>query len=243
MKAATPKLCVTIILIVMSCSLFAQDKRSPTLGETKSEIVELTNFHEVIYKIWHTAWPEKDVAMLKDLLPDVERLGSELCKAKLPGILRERERAWKGEVVNLQGILAEYKSSVNGGKSEQSLAAAEKLHSQYEKMVRLVRPALKELEEFHSVLYPLYHYYMPQNDHEKISSSVKSLNLKFKALNGAVLPARLKAKEADFELARYNLGQSLVSLDTAILSTDDKMVQRKIEQMHNRYEELSRLFE
>ena len=40
--------------------------------ETSSDVPELWEFHDVIYQIWHEAWPEKNTVMLKDLIPEIE---------------------------------------------------------------------------------------------------------------------------------------------------------------------------
>ncbi len=65
-------------------------------------------------------------------------------------------------------------------------------------LVRVIRPALKELDEFHAVLYMLYHYYMPGDSLEQMKSSAVALKEKMVVLNKAVLPERLKSKEPAF---------------------------------------------
>ncbi len=45
-------------------------------GETKSEIPELTAFHEVIFEIWHTAYPAKDTKTLTGLVPRINELAA-----------------------------------------------------------------------------------------------------------------------------------------------------------------------
>ena len=52
--------------------------------ETKSEVPELTAFHEVIYPIWHTAYPEKDYQALRSYVPQIHELASKIYAAKLP---------------------------------------------------------------------------------------------------------------------------------------------------------------
>ena len=64
-------------------------------------------FHEIIYPIWHTAYPEKDIAALKGFVPEINKLAGKIFEAKLPGILRDKEAAW-------QAGLAEFKKSIDG---------------------------------------------------------------------------------------------------------------------------------
>ncbi|MEK6571475.1 MAG: hypothetical protein AABZ61_08905, partial [Bacteroidota bacterium] len=62
-----------IILVAVRVDALAQEKKEPQGAETKAEVAALTKFHSVIYKVWHTAWPEKDVNMLADLLPEIQK--------------------------------------------------------------------------------------------------------------------------------------------------------------------------
>ncbi len=57
-------------LILLPSFVLSQGTKQPTKDETKAEVPALDNFHDVIYKIWHTAWPEKDVKMLAELFPE-----------------------------------------------------------------------------------------------------------------------------------------------------------------------------
>ena len=45
-------------------------------AEATAEVPALDSFHEVIFKIWHEAWPKKDAALLKQLAPDRLCFGS-----------------------------------------------------------------------------------------------------------------------------------------------------------------------
>ena len=36
--------------------------------ETDARVPELEEFHSVIFRVWHEAWPAKDYALLKELL-------------------------------------------------------------------------------------------------------------------------------------------------------------------------------
>jgi hypothetical protein len=227
----------------LSTNIVAKEKVNPSDREMKSEISELTKFHEVVYKIWHTAWPAKDTVMLKDLAPEVDRRGGEVCTAELPGILREKKADWAESTERLKLILAQYKNALLDGNGKELLLAAEKVHSQYESMVRLIRPPLGELEGFHKALYPLYHYFKPQKDREKTLASIVQLKERMKALDSAVLPARLKEKVATFIEAKKKLADAVAVLSEASAATDWAVIDQNIETVHARYEECARIFE
>jgi hypothetical protein len=184
--------------------------------ETVASVPALDTFHEVIAQIWHEAWPKKDTAMLQKLLPDVEKGILAVAAAPLPGILRDKKDAWDEGVRKLQSAGAEYKAAAAAKDDAKLLAAAELLHSRFEVLMRAIRPALKELDEFHAVLYMLYHHYVPKNDLVKIRKSATELTQKMAALNQAKLPERLIDKDNNFQAARGMLAQSVAALDAGI---------------------------
>jgi hypothetical protein len=221
--------------------LLAQVKHEDEINTT---VPELKEFHTTIYEIWHNAWPNKDIAMLTKLLPDIQEGFSKLQNAKLPGILREKSDLWNQNLNSMAGIILEYKSSTERQDSVALLDAAEKLHTQYEKMVRTVRPVLKELEAFHQSLYILYHYYTPEYKYNLIKKSVNELSEKMVALNKAKLPERLKEKEAGFIKARKELAASVKQLKAAVKDKKNKTkIVKAIEAMHSKYQSVEAVFD
>ncbi|HEX7502828.1 MAG TPA: hypothetical protein VF451_05370, partial [Acidobacteriota bacterium] len=82
--------------------------------ETESTVPELVAFHEVIYPIWHTAFPAKDYAALRGFLPAIEAGAAKINAAVLPGILRERQQAWESGLAELNKAVAAYKKAAAG---------------------------------------------------------------------------------------------------------------------------------
>jgi hypothetical protein len=152
--------------------------------------------------LWHDAWPNKDVKAMAAMLPDIEKHFAAVNKAELPLILRDKQAAWVAGVDDLKQTVAAYKAAVTAGDNEALLKAAEKLHSQYEALVKVVRPILKEMEDFHASLYVLYHYQMRPFQLAKAADSIRALQVKMDALNQAALPDRLKAKTDAFNVQR-----------------------------------------
>jgi len=229
---------LSLILCAGGFSTYAQRP-----AEATASVPALDAFHEVIFKIWHEAWPNKNVAMLQQLLPDVEKGISEVASAQLPGILRERKALWEEGVRKLQSAGSDYKAAAAAKDDARLLAAAEELHSRFEALMRAIRPALSELDEFHSVLYMLYHHYLPAYDIANIKSSAADLKQKMAALNAAQFPARLKQKESAFQAAREKLSKSVDALESGIRSNDRKTIKNAVEMVHSDYQALDRVFE
>jgi len=232
-----------LILVSATPPIESQDIPKDLTAETSANIPELTEFHNVIFRIWHTAWPNKDYDLLKELLPEVERGAAAVAKAKIPGILREKQVAWENGVEKLDKIVKEYKMAAEAKQQQSLLDAAEKLHAQYEALVRVIQPSLGELEDFHAVLYRIYHYYVPQNSLEEVKAAVVQLQDKMAALNKAVLPERFKGKEESFLQARSQLDESVAQLAETIATNDIGKIKTAVEATHTVYQALAKILE
>jgi hypothetical protein len=231
---------ISVLLCLGIPGVFVYAQRS---AETVAEVPALDSFHEVIFKIWHEAWPKKNAAMLRQLVPDVEKGIASVASAPLPGILRDRKAAWEEGIKKLQNIGSEYKTAAASKDDSGLMAAAEMLHSQFEKLMRITRPAMKELDEFHAVLYMLYHHYLPQREMEKVKAAAIELGPKMTALNSASLPERLKQKQQEFTAARADLSKSVENLQSAVQSKVEKTIKDAVEALHSNYQKLERVFE
>lgn len=226
-------------LMFFSYSLYAQEHGS----EVTSTVKELSEFHTVIYKLWHTAWPKKDIKMLNELLPEVENGAKNVISAKLPGILREKKEKWEAGVAELSKRVDEYKSASAQKDSVKLLSAAENLHSGYEALVRIIRPVLKEVDSFHQELYMLYHYYSPESNIEKINASAKILKEKGATLKDAKLPERLISKKDKYESFVAQLNEAVIKLNSDVAGKKIDTIKKSVNNVHDKYQKLERLFE
>jgi hypothetical protein len=220
-------------------AVYGQEKPADAIADVPA----LHVFHETIFKIWHQAWPKKDTATLRRLLPEVEKGISEVASATLPGIMREKKTAWDEGVKKLQAAGAEYKAAAGGKDDARLLAAAENLHRRFEGLMRITRPMLEELDDFHSALYMLYHHYLPQYDIQKIRTSAAELKQKMGALNAAKLPERLKQKEVQFQGARKKLSDSVDALAAVVQTNADQKIKDAVNVLHSNYQALEKVFE
>jgi len=232
---------IILVLVYFSQQLTAQEEQRP--AETATDMPVLHEFHGVIYTLWHTAWPTKDTVLMASLLPDLEKHTADVAAAQLPGILRDKRPAWDAAVQQLQDILKEYRAAVEQKEPQKLFDTGERVHAQYEKLVRIIRPPLKELDDFHVVLYMLYHHHMPDHDLSAIRSSVAKLQDKMKALGNAQLPARIKNKQGEFKAARVKLASSVKSLRKVVQGDNQQKIDTAIEVAHTNYQLLEKVFE
>jgi hypothetical protein len=215
---------------------------APKPEDLKSSVPALDAMHEVIMPLWHDAWPNKDVKAMAAMLPDIEKHLAAVNKAQLPLVLRDKQAAWVAGVDDLKQTVAAYKAAVTASDNEALLKAAEKLHAQYEGLVKIVRPVLKEMEDFHASLYVLYHHQMSPFQLAKASESIGALKVKMDALNQATLPDRLKAKTEIFVTQRARLSKSVDEVAALLDGKDESKIKAAIEMMHSQYESLEKVF-
>lgn len=133
-----------LFIIFTSRGVNAQD--STMAHEISGSVPELEEFHNVIYEIWHNAYPNKDITLLKSYVNDVNSHAQKIYEAKLPGILRDKETKWNEGLEVLKKSVDEYNTAAAGTNDGQMLNAAEDLHAKFEMMVRIIKPVLKEVD-------------------------------------------------------------------------------------------------
>jgi hypothetical protein len=223
--------------------LFAAAAVPALSQETESTVPELSAFHEVIYPIWHTAYPEKDIAMLKSLVPQVNELAEKVFAAKLPGILREKQAKYDAGLAEFRKSVEAYNAAAKGTDDKAMLDAAEVLHAKYEMLVRTLRPVLKEMDDFHKVLYVVYHTHLPAKDWAAIRAAAPDLKAKAEAVTKATLPTRLQAKTEAFAKASADLAKAAAVLEGLGPKADGAAVEQAVNALHGRYQDLEKIFD
>jgi hypothetical protein len=221
----------------------AAAQAGPQTQETESSVPELTAFHDVIYPIWHTAYPDKDYAALRSYAPEVKSMAEKIFAAKLPPILHEKQAKWDQGLAELKKAVEDYLAAAAGTNDEALLNAAEALHSKYEMMVRTIRPELKEVDAFHKVLYVVYHKYLPNKDYEGIKNVCEDMILKAEAITKAALPKRLEAKTEAFQSASAELYQAAKALAQTARSGQGSGIEAAVETVHTKYQALEKIFD
>lgn len=221
--------------------------------ETDAKVPALDKFHKVIYPIWHKYWPNKDWEGFKKMVPEIEKYAEDIYKAELPGILRDKKEAWDKAVEELKKCIVNYKTDAEKNDTTALLKSAEKLHSQYEFMVRLISPITPELDEFHKVLYNIYHYYMPEWQFDKLKEAINELSEKAKILKESELKKPSKftpesKKRYDQRNEKYTKAVAKLCSEVdnvvKVMETQDKeKIKKAIEKMHTAYQATEHIFD
>jgi len=228
-------LLITVLCLTVAGAAFAAE-------ETDSQVPELAAFHEIIYPIWHTAYPEKDLAALKSYVPEIHKLAGKIYEAKLPGILRDKQTRWDAGVAELKKAVDAYTAAAEGTDGQALLDAAELLHARYETLVRTIRPVLKEMDEFHKVLYVVYHKYLPEGKYAEIKAVSADLKAKSEAVTKATLSKRMESRAADFQKAAADMLAAAGALVETCRTGADPAINDAVEALHTRYQALENVF-
>jgi hypothetical protein len=238
-KIALPRFLVGLLI----AAVVSASPQVPQAQETESTVPELTAFHEIIYPIWHTAYPEKDYAALRSYAPEVQRLAEGIYSAQLPGILHEKQAKWDQALAELRKSVDSYLAANAGTDDAALLDAAEVLHARYEMMVRTIRPVLREVDDFHKTLYVVYHKYLPGKDYAKIGEASGDMLTKVEAITKATLPKRLESKAQAFSAAAQELLEATKALAETVKSGNEEAIAAAVEVVHTKYQGLERTFD
>lgn len=241
-------------LLLFSCMLvFALCTNNYAFSQTKEEaaeisasVPELSGFHTIIYPLWHKAYPAKDIAALKALIPQIKENMIKMNNAKLPGILREKEGQWKSELVKFNAIADSYYKAASDNNDEALLVAAEKFHSAYEAMNRVVKPFVKEMDLYHQTLYVIYHKMLPEKKYGEIADVMDKLISQADAITKYPedkLTKRLKDKTPKYYAISKDLYESTVALKETLKGNDAKKKDAAVESTHKTYQKLESVFE
>jgi len=230
------------IITVFSFLVVANAQENSQINETESRVVELENFHEVMYPIWHMEYPEQDYNALRGHIEEMSKLADQIYNAKLPGILRDKKEKWGKGIDAFKSAVNEYSIQVSKSDNNKLLKSVENLHSRYENLVRIIRPVLKEVDQFHQILYVIYHTHLPGNNFEKIKELSNRLVQTTEEITKAALPSKLSGKEKEFQKAANSLLIATKELHSNKAKTDNKLLATLIENIHTKYQKLEEIF-
>ena len=195
----------------------------------------------MIYQLWHTGYPQKDYALIKSLLPEVQKFTEALPGVKLPGILREKQLKWTSAVESFLNSSQLFADACKANETQKLLDATELLHSEYEGLVRVIRPLSKEIDAYHSTLYVIYHKYLPDLLIDEIQKASIDLAAKCTALEEATVPRRLAKQSDQYKEAVSALCIATQKLVAIAERKKAEEVKAAVEDVHVKYQTLEKM--
>jgi hypothetical protein len=234
---------ILVGIFVISFTMIGLAQQEIESHEIKWDVPELFAFHEVIYPIWHTAFPNKDIQMLKGFVDEVNDGAEKIFKVELPGILRDKEGKWTQGVEKFKASVDLYNKAAEGDDDKAMLDAAEKLHSDFEMLVRIIKPMSKEIDEYHQTLYMIYHYYYPEKDYLNLKAASSELHRKAGLIKSADIPRRAQSVKEKY----IKIVDELIAATQILQNETEKdnfdHIDKLVENVHTKYQELEQLFD
>ncbi len=227
-------------LFFLIMTSFAQVEVKPA---ENPDIPELKEMHHVIYSMWHKAYPDKDFALLKSLYPNLHEQYRKLEDVTFPAEWPDREMHWKEALTKMNKTLQSYKKAGEEDDDQALLASARVLHDDFERLVRIVNPPIPEIDDFHKVLYHVYHDYLPEKNWEKIKESIPEFQEKMAAIIDITAPKWITDNADQFNEARRNLDQAVGNLSVLKKSNDEKQLEQAVQKLHEAYVKLESAME
>ncbi len=108
-------------------------------GLLRFKIPALVSFHdEVLHEIWHEAYPNNDIAAIKAAVPTFKEKAEALSNVQWPEALGAQVDEIKAKVAELQNAVNDLELACQGDDVEAIKQATDKVHSLYERIVRML---------------------------------------------------------------------------------------------------------
>lgn len=239
--------CVLIISVFLAgCGKkteIKQEEKTPVTEMKKPGVTGIREFHQVLYPVWHDYFPQGDFQSIRNAIPEFKRTAKILNETELPQFYHNVKDDFESKRENLASAVDKMESVAQTGNDQELAKAVEEMHTAFERMARVLAPRTRELEEFHLVLYPLWHQAMPNKDYQAIKAAVPSLESKMEALMQAQLSQRFRGIESEFVEKRQALKLAVEDLADVCRQNKDEEIIDKLTQMHDAYRELDQVFE
>ena len=212
--------------------------------ETESAVPELEAFHEVIYPIWHTAYPEKDIAALKGFVPEIERLAGRRLRGQAP----RHPQGQGSEVAGRAGGVPEVRRSLRRGGQGTGRSGPSRRRGGPPRPIRDAgqddppRPQ-GDGRVPQGPLCRLSQVPSRTGSSERYRAASPDLEAKAGAVAKATLSKRMESRAERFQAAAADLVAAAASLAAASRGTDDAAVEKAVLALHEKYVALEKVFD
>jgi len=220
-----------------------KEEPPPITEMKKPGVTGIREFHQVLYPVWHDYYPQGDFKSIREAIPEFEKTLKALVDAELPEFYHNVKDDFENKRDNLAFAVRKLRAVAQTGDDEKLAKAVEDMHTAFEQMARVLAPRTRELEEFHLVLYPLWHQAMPNKDYKAIKAAIPSLESKMDTLMSAQLSQRFSGIQSEFVEKREALKLTVEELADVCRQNKDEKIIDKLTQMHEAYRELDQVFE
>lgn len=231
---------VFLSLLILSIALVA----APPEGQDEAFAVPALNvMHKIIHPLWHDAYPAKDIAKIRSFFPLIEEQYGVLKKVKFPQERPDRQMHWNKGISRMDSAITMYRMALEKNDEPALLTAVRALHDSFEHLVHVANPPVPEMDNFHQVMFRVFHDYLPAKQWENIRQAIPLFRERMDALNRAQLPKQLADKQAAFDAARQELDRAVSALAALQNSRDNGTLLQVLSRLHDAYKQLEKVMD
>lgn len=247
-----PAVFIVLILLLLASSMKAQTKKEDgsklrdsirTAEMEKPRIDGIKQFYDILTPIWHMTMPDSDFQSIKDAAPNLKKAYEKIASAEIPPYYQHVQDTFILERDQLGLAVCELDTIAKTNADEMIPAAVEDVYSAFEEMIRLLAPRTKEVEDFHFVMYPLWHEALRKSDWATIKARVPILRKEMDTLMTTPIPEWLGGKELRIVETRDALNKAVDALVDACKSGDAAIIKERLTAVHSRFRTLDEVFD
>jgi hypothetical protein len=186
------------------------------------------DLHDVMAPAWHEAYPEKNVAAIREAIGKFETMIPRV-KEYQPAIkLAARQEKFNAAKAKFLDYIVQGKT----GNDSVVLNNMPDMHTNFEMMAHFSMPAeFKEYESFKTVVNLMIDTHLKNGDFAAIGTSLEALQMKDAMLQKAELPEDFKPVEADAKAQIASLGAGAKELSAACAAKDNKKIEETLKKL------------
>jgi hypothetical protein len=236
---------VSVIILVSLVTAYADDttrNQTVDIAEPEREVPEVDQFMASFRPVLQ-AKMDDDFQTVRDSVPVLVAKMKALMKAELPPFYSDVRDLFDK---NRMKLAESMKALEEASKSDiDSLLAegVENVRTNFVEVLITLSAQIKEIDDFHEVLRPLWHEAVPNQDYEAIKAAIPDLKKLADALVKAELPKKYEFLQKEFDEKRLALKVSVDSLEVVCRGTDNEAIESRMIDMHEAYHALTECLE
>lgn len=233
---------LAVILAALIClAAVVQAEENESCGSPK--FVEMSDFHEVLYKIWHEQYPEDDWQGVRATAPELAARMKLLAEAEIPEVFKYRSADIIKARDTLGKVVADIDQAAKADDDQKLKTAVKELHDAYHGLVVELHSRPGEVDQLHTVIALMWHEDYPDKNFASLKTRMDSFNGSLNALLSLKLGKRYSVDPVKYDEAQSALKEQGAALQAAVAAGDQDAAWSALDKFHEAFRSLNLLFE
>lgn len=228
------RLYAVVFLISICANAYGQECLFD-IGDPATYLEANRQFHDLLGPLQHGPVQERNVAPVKEQINKLVSRRDTLMQSRLATRHRKECPALSSRAIIFSKSVDQLAAAVEAGADDETiLRAFEEMHDAYRSMQQSLMSADFLVEQFHTVLHPLWHESYPDNDAEAIKAQIPRLLVRAQLIVNFAKERNMP----DLQESASKLVDSARLLEQAAAAEDDFAVLVGLEQMHEAFHDI-----